>query len=113
VLHVGAADPHPALGDGLARAGLKVTQTPVYRVVPFDEVDAPREPVHAMVFTSPNSVRAWAATHSGLATGAGSAIAIGPSTEQALREAGMPIGHALTTTGPSELVAAVRELLGA
>jgi hydroxymethylbilane synthase len=112
VLHVGAEDPHPALGEGLRSLGLDVAHAAVYRLVAFDEVDPPNAPVDAALFASPSAVRVWANSADGLPSGARAAIALGTSTAEAMQAAGLPPTAVLDTPTPSELVRALRDALG-
>ena len=112
LLHPGADEPHPALREGLERAGFRVTHATVYRLAPLPEIEPPELPVDAVLFTSPSAVHTWCSTHEALPEGARCSIAIGPSTAQAMRDAGISPDEVLDSPSPATLVERLVTRLG-
>lgn len=87
-----AAGAHPALAAALRAGGAQVVCVPVYRTVPVAEVDtATLARADRICFFAPSAVRAFLAL--GVPTRA-LFWAVGETTEEALREAGLPVGPA-------------------
>jgi uroporphyrinogen-III synthase/uroporphyrinogen III methyltransferase/synthase len=116
-----AAEGRQELTDILAEAGAEVTAPPAYRTVPAPpETLAPlgylleRKLVDAVAFASPSAVRSVAAALGGRARLLGGLClaAIGPTTAEAIRALGLPVGAQPATPGAEALADAIAEALG-
>jgi uroporphyrinogen-III synthase len=118
--------PRPAEGrveivDGLAAAGAEVTAVEAYRTVPAAaERLAPlaawieREEVDAVAFASPSAVRALAGALGPAAALLGRVLlaAVGPTTAEAIREAGLEVEVAPRRHTGKDLAEAIAAKLG-
>src|SRR5262245_42647063 len=107
VLFPCAEEHHGDLEAGLAAAGIAVAALPLYRCEALAAA-AVRAPAGAvLVFTSPSAVRAYATAHR---ASDAHCVALGPTTAQALRAAGLPCAATAATATAGDLVRAIREL---
>jgi uroporphyrinogen-III synthase len=121
VLFPRPAEGRPELLDGLVAAGAHVAAVEAYRTVPAPP-DAIRPlagwirsgEVHAVAFASPSAVKAVVAGLGGDAPLLGRVVlaAIGPSTGDALRQAGLPVSTQPTRYTGTDLAEAIAARLG-
>jgi uroporphyrinogen III methyltransferase/synthase len=104
VIVIGAEDPRPELPDGLRVGGWQPVSTSAYRLGPPPHSDlSPRTVVDeadAVVCTSP-SAATYLVTHGGLIAARAPVVAIGPTTADALRSAGLPADRLSTAESPA------------
>jgi uroporphyrinogen-III synthase len=115
------AEGRPELLDGLAAAGAEVVAVEAYRTLPAPpERIAPLArwlaagEVHAVAFASPSAVRAVVAGLGGDAGLLGRVVvaAIGPTTAEAIREAGLEVGARPTRYTGVDLAESIAARLG-
>jgi uroporphyrinogen III methyltransferase/synthase len=114
VFVVGAEDGRPELADGLAAAGWKPASIAAYRLGPPPPADVPaRDAVYAadLIVCTSSSAAAFLVTHGGLITARAPVVAIGPTTADTLRHAGIPKDRVCTAASPAveDVVAALVE----
>ncbi len=116
VFVVGAEDGRPELADGLGAAGWKPASIAAYRLGPPPPSDAaPRgvvDAADAIVSTSP-SAATFLITHGGLVPARAAIVAIGPTTADTLRKAGLGADRLRTAASPAveDVVGALVDLL--
>lgn len=88
VLHVCAEAPRPELARGVAARGATLHALPVYRTETAPAAAPAATDVAARIYMSPSAVRACVELRREARAGA-ARLAVGPSTAQALREAGL------------------------
>ncbi|MEY2470809.1 MAG: uroporphyrinogen methyltransferase / synthase [Actinomycetota bacterium] len=114
VFVVGAEDGRPELADGLASAGWKPSRIAAYRIGPPPLADvAPRDAVYVadLIVCTSSSAATFLVTHAGLITARAPVVAIGPTTAETLRHAGIPRDRVRTAASPAveDVVAALVE----
>lgn len=104
----GAAQGRTHVAQSLLKAGIAVTSVPLYRTTP---IASPRpQPDHAVdyvVFTSPSSVAGWLL--GGAHPQGARCISIGPTTSQALVDAGLTVFAQASKPSLAGLLAAILE----
>ncbi len=105
--------PRGSVSDELARTlragGIRVDDPVAYRIDPVSKAHLPElaQAPNAVFFASPSAVTRYRELTQAAPA---AAIAIGPTTESALRAAAFPAVHALTEPAPNALAAALSSL---
>ncbi|MBM4063684.1 MAG: hypothetical protein FJ265_21685, partial [Planctomycetes bacterium] len=103
-----AAGRNPAFETHAAAAGLPVLPLPLYRVEADPAPALPPEPLDVLLFGAPSAVAAF---RDGTWRPAGVRhCAIGPTTAQALRDAGLPVDAAAAGASIAAIVQTLREV---
>ncbi|HVT76512.1 MAG TPA: uroporphyrinogen-III C-methyltransferase [Acidimicrobiales bacterium] len=114
VFVVGAEDGRPELADGLAAAGWKPASIAAYRLGPPPVAPVPpRDAVYEadLIVCTSSSAATFLVTHGGLITARAAIVAIGPTTADTLRHAGIAGDRLHTAASPAvdDVVAALVE----
>jgi hydroxymethylbilane synthase len=99
---------NPGFETDATAAGLRVLALPIYRIENDPQARFPDRAPHALLFASPSCVHAF--RDSGWRPAGARFCAIGPTTAEALRSAGLPVAAAATSASTAAILEALTEI---